>query len=43
MEDGGSAIAASICAAGLALVDGGVPIFDTPVGSTLVLKLFTYV
>ncbi|CAL8106984.1 unnamed protein product [Orchesella dallaii] len=35
MEDGGSSIAASICAAGLALVDSGVPIYDTPVGSTL--------
>jgi len=35
LEDGGSSIAACITAAGLAVIDGGIPIFDTVVGSTL--------
>lgn len=36
LEDSGSAVAACITAAGLALIDAGVPIYDTPVGGTLV-------
>jgi len=35
MEDGGSAMAACITAAGMALIEAGIPMFDTLVGSTL--------
>jgi len=35
LEDEGSSVAASLTAAGLALVDAGVPIYDTPVGGSL--------
>ncbi len=37
MEDGGSAMAAAITAAGMALIEAGIPLFDTLVGSTLVI------
>jgi len=35
LEDNGSSTAACITAAGLALVDAGVPVYDTPVGGSL--------
>jgi len=35
LEDEGSCIAACITAAGLALIDGGIPVYDTPVASSL--------
>ncbi|CAG7834459.1 unnamed protein product [Allacma fusca] len=35
LEDSGSALAACITAAGLALADGGIPVFDIMIGSTL--------
>ena len=36
VEDCGSALAACITAAGLALVDGGIPVFDVMIGCSLV-------
>jgi len=36
LEDNGSTMAACITAAGLALTDAGVPIYDSPVGGSLV-------
>jgi len=35
LEDAGSSVAASLTAAGLALIDAGVPVYDTPVGGSL--------
>jgi len=35
LEDGGSSMAACIVAAGLALLEAGVPVFDTLIGTTL--------
>jgi len=36
MEDGGSMMAACITAAGIALIEAGIPVYDTLVGATLV-------